>query len=168
MLEGRGTLKRIISLFLVMFVIWILIAGIHVQELIVGALVSIILSIILSSYLKFELSVSNVAGLFIFLLMYIPRLILELIKANLDVAKRVLKKDVPVKPGIVKINTELKSDLGKLTLLNSITLTPGTISLDAEGDDLYIHWIEVSKEKEEEQKKVISGSFESILRRVFK
>lgn len=150
-----------------MFIIWVLMAGFNVQEVIVGAAVSIILSVILSNYVQLSFKLNVVIKLLMFIFMYIPILIIELIKANLDVAKRVLNPNLPINPGIVKVPTKVKSDLGKLTLANSITLTPGTISIDADEENVYIHWIDVKGETAEEHQKHISSSFEGVLGRIF-
>jgi multicomponent Na+:H+ antiporter subunit E len=150
-----------------MFIIWILMAGFDVQELIVGAAVSIILSVILANYVQFSFGFTIIPKLLLFIVLYIPILIIELIKANLDVAKRVLNPKLPIRPGIVKVPTEIKSDIGKLVLANSITLTPGTISIDADSENVYIHWIDVKGDGSEEHQKHISSKFENVLRRVF-
>jgi len=67
-------------------------------------------------------------------------------KANLDLVYRVVTGKI--NPGIVKISPNLKTDLGLTLLANSITLTPGTLSvdIDEQTNDLYIHWINVRKE----------------------
>lgn len=160
-------MKKVISLSLVMFVIWLLLAGVHVQEMIVGAAVSIILSIIISNYIQLSLNLKSLVKLLMFVFMYIPIMVVELIKANVDVAKRVLNPKLPINPGIVKVPTKVKGDLGKLTLANSITLTPGTISLDADEENVYIHWIDVKGKTPEEYQKNISSSFETVLGRIF-
>jgi multicomponent Na+:H+ antiporter subunit E len=90
-------------------------------------------------------------------------------KANFDVAYRVITGRI--NPGIVKISPGLRSDLGTTMLANSITLTPGTLSVDVDEDknDLYIHWINVEKkaikEKPVECEKVC-GSFAKWVRRI--
>ncbi|MDA3955737.1 Na+/H+ antiporter subunit E [Oceanispirochaeta sp.] len=81
-----------------------------------------------------------------------------LIKSNLDVAFRVLHPQMPINPGIVQVKTRLKTPLGRLMLANSITLTPGTITVDTKGEDFYIHWIAVEEgDCEEKTKKIVSG-----------
>lgn len=142
-------------------------AGFDVQELIVGGVVSIILSYILSSYVNFSFDLKVIPKLILFVVLYIPILIIELIKANIDVAKRVLDPKLPINPGIVKVPTKVKGDIGKLVLANSITLTPGTISIDADDENVYIHWIDVKGSSPEEYQKDISSSFEKVLRRIF-
>ena len=67
----------------------------------------------------------------------------ELAKANIDVAGRVITGRI--RPGIVRISPGMKTDFGTFMLANSITLTPGTLSVDADGGDLYIHCINLKK-----------------------
>ncbi|HOD83576.1 MAG: Na(+)/H(+) antiporter subunit E1 [Planctomycetes bacterium ADurb.Bin126] len=102
-----------------------------------------------------------------FLLLYLPYFLFYCVKANLDVALRVLHPDVPIHPGIVKVTTTLKTPLAKTALANSITLTPGTLTVDIDGQDLYVHWINVSGRDLETRSKLICGVFEPMLRRIF-
>jgi len=103
----------------------------------------------------------------VYLIIYIIVLLKEIVKANFDVAYRVLHPKMPIKPGIVIIKTELKQDIAKMILANSITLTPGTFTLDIKGDELLIHWIYVKTEKKEESTKEIGERFEKYLKVVF-
>ncbi len=64
---------------------------------------------------------------------------MEIIKANIDVARIVLHPRLPIEPSIVKFKTTLKGDTAKVSLANSITLTPGTITMDIIGDTFYVH-----------------------------
>jgi len=88
---------------------------------------------------------------------------LELTKANIDVAKRVVTKKI--KPGIVKISPGLKTDFGTTLLANSITLTPGTLTVDInKKKELFVHWIWVeSKHPKIEQ---VCSSFPKWIRRI--
>ena len=97
------------------------------------------------------------------LILYLFYFLGALIKSNLDVAFRVLHPRLPIRPGVVKVKTRLKTPLGRLMLANSITLTPGTITVDTEGEDFYIHWIAVEEgDCEEQTRKIVSG-FEKYL-----
>lgn len=100
---------------------------------------------------------------------YIPVFFWECFKANIDVAYRVGHPDMPIHPGIVKAKTSLKSETGLTFLANSITLTPGTLSvdIDKEGGYIYIHWIEVKSKDVEKATKMIVEKFERVLRRIF-
>ena len=99
--------------------------------------------------------------------MYIFVLFKEIIKANLDVAYRVINPEMPIKPGIVVIKTNLKKNIAKLILANSITLTPGTFTLDIIGDKLLIHWIYVKSSDLKEATEIVGERFEKILRKIF-
>ena len=67
----------------------------------------------------------------------------------------------------VKFKTKLTSDFAKMVLANSITLTPGTLSVDIIDDTYYIHWIDVKSLDPEEVHKDIAEQFEKILLKIF-
>ena len=73
------------------------------------------------------------------LLLYLPWLLKEIILANLQVAWIVLQPRLPIDPVVIHYTAPLSTDLGLTTFGNSITLTPGTITLDVEGSDLVVH-----------------------------
>lgn len=87
----------------------------------------------------------------------------ELIRANIDVAFRVLSPELPIRPGIVRVRTRLKSRVGRLLLANSITLTPGTITVESKDDLFYVHWINVESQDIEEATRRIIEKFERYL-----
>ncbi len=95
----------------------------------------------------------------------------ELIKANLDVARRCFGGCKEVNPGIVKVPVELEGDYAQAMLANSITLTPGTITLDIAEQDgktwYYIHWIDVAETDREKAGKIIKGRLENGIRRIW-
>jgi multicomponent Na+:H+ antiporter subunit E len=75
---------------------------------------------------------------------------------------------MPIHPGIVKVKTTLKNPAGRTMLANSITLTPGTLTVDITDDEyLYIHWINVKSEDIEQASRDIVARFETFLRRIF-
>ncbi|MDA3951353.1 MAG: Na+/H+ antiporter subunit E [Spirochaeta sp.] len=94
---------------------------------------------------------------------YLGVFLVAVVRSNLDVAFRVLNPRLPINPGIVRVKTRLKSRLGRLLLANSITLTPGTISVAIEGEDIYIHWINVGARDVEEATRQIVHDFEKYL-----
>jgi multicomponent Na+:H+ antiporter subunit E len=67
---------------------------------------------------------------------------IALLRANIDMARRVLSPRLPINPALVEVQTQLKSPLGQLILANSITLTPGTLTVDVVGDHLQVHWVD--------------------------
>ncbi|MFA6939378.1 MAG: Na+/H+ antiporter subunit E [Clostridiaceae bacterium] len=166
-------LKAIISTFIFCFIFWLFYTGsFDVEELTVGVIVSILVAVFCSAFFiqnePFWLFKSDRMLTFI---KFIPIYIVELVKANWDVAKRSLSKDININPGIVKISTELKSDYGLAMLSNCITLTPGTITMEVTEEDgksyMYIHWIDVKARNMEEASNIIKGAFEPYVRRIF-
>ena len=81
----------------------------------------------------------------------------------------VIHPNLPIKPGIVKIKTNLKTDAGLTMLANSITLTPGTMTVDInkEKGEMYIHWIDVKTTDVDEATEEIGGRFEKIIKEIF-
>ena len=99
------------------------------------------------------------------------RMLVEMIKANVDVAFRVFEKDMKLNPGIVKIPVDLDSEYALSTLANSITLTPGTITMAVSEEDgknyFYVHWIDVASRDPEKAADAIKGSMEPAVRRIW-
>ncbi|MEG2108885.1 MAG: Na+/H+ antiporter subunit E [Clostridium sp.] len=169
-------IKSILLKSIVLFIFWIgltiqdiSLSKINIQEVITGIVVSVIVAIITTAILIKEEGVVN-KGFFIMSLRFIPIYFVELIKSNIDVAKRSICPKVNISPGIIKYNISLKSEVGINLLANTITLTPGTITLDLVEDSdkrsLYIHSID-AKCKED----IIGGietSLESNIWRIFK
>ena len=139
-------------------------------EVAFGALLSAVVGFAARKvFVKNNFRMLNPIRWFIFLAYLIGPFFIALTKANLDVAYRVITNKI--KPGIVKISPELKTDLGISMLANSITLTPGTLSvdIDEETNDLYIHWINVDEkalEKKPVDCKYICGNFPKWVRRI--
>jgi len=94
---------------------------------------------------------------------YVVYFLKELVKSNLKLAGIVLSPALPLHPGIVKVRTRLKSPMGRLLLANSITLTPGTLTVEMEGEWLYIHWVSVEAEDTEAATASIVAGFERYL-----
>ncbi len=103
-----------------------------------------------------------------YLLYYIPLFTYYCLLANFDVAYRVLHPALPIEPGIVKVKTTLTNTTAKVALANSITLTPGTLSVEMTDDGyLYVHWIKVRTSDVEEATEMIIRKFEKVLKEIF-
>ena len=160
--------RNFFYLFIFLILIWLaLTSTFHLQEVSVGVVISLILSFTLGkTYLKLGFPPLNIKRVTFFFI-YIGVLFLEIFKANFDVAYRVVHPRMPIKPGIVVIKTSLKQDIAKMVLANSITLTPGTFTLDIIGDTFLIHWINVKSESVNEATKIIGERFEKYLKVIF-
>jgi multicomponent Na+:H+ antiporter subunit E len=103
----------------------------------------------------------NVYKKSIWFLAYIGLLIREIIKANLAIIPKILTVEEEMEPCLVKFKTTLKSDFTKMLLANSITLTPGTITVSLKGDEYTIHCLDTSLANELE-----NSIFEDVLRKL--
>lgn len=160
-------MKRIV-LFITAFILWLLLTWtLNWQYLLVGIVVAFLVAILFGNLAVQEPKKFFQINRWFWLACYIPMFIWECIKANIDVAYRVLHPKMPIKPGIVKVKTTLKTDMAKTALANSITMTPGTLSVDIEGEYLYIHWIYVQATEIEEASQKIVSKFEKLLTKIF-
>ena len=159
---------RYVTLFIIMFLLWMLITfNLAIPNIIVGLVAALITALVFGSQFKLNWKKFYNPLRYIWLIIYIVIFVWECIKANFDVAYRVLSPKMPIKPGIVKVRTTLKTSFAKVMLANSITMTPGTITVDVIDDDLFIHWIFVSTEDSKVYTKKIIGRFEKLLKRIF-
>ncbi len=137
----KATLPDILSTAVMLFCFWLLITGQlvsiiegepSVQVLIYGVVLSIGVAVFSARFFIHEspFYLYNPVKWVMMLFYVICVFLIELIKANLDVAFRALNPALPVNPGIVKVPVDLKSEYGQSMLANSITLTPGTITMD--------------------------------------
>jgi len=160
--------RDIVYLFLILFITWLMLtSSLHWQEVATGGFLSLVLALFFArSYARLGLPPLSIARLWrlgvFFLVLFV-----EIVKANIDVAWRVLHPKLPINPGIVVIKTELSQDVAKVLLANSITLTPGTFTLDIIGDTLLVHWIDVKSKDTAEATRLIAGRFERHLKAVF-
>jgi multicomponent Na+:H+ antiporter subunit E len=157
-----------IFLLLFLFVIWMLLTyPADVQEIAAGGIVALLLVLLpLGSMPVFSELRWNPKSL-LFGILYIFVFLFELLKSNIDVALRVLHPRLPISPGIVKVRTSLKSRMGRMALANSITLTPGTVTVETKGEYFYIHWIDVRARNIEETTQNIVSKFEKYLEVIF-
>lgn len=126
---------------------------------IVAALVSLLPLIPVSPLGDLRLNPKALAYMVAYVFVFLKALVLS----NLDVAYRVLHPRLPIAPGIVKVKTKLKTPLGRLLLTGSITLTPGTITVEMKDDEIYVHWISVASADPEAATAAIVGGFEKYL-----
>ncbi len=161
-------MRRLVN-FILAFVIWLLLTWtVDKQVVIAGLIASAIVAVLFSEVLPKESRILISPVRIFWLLVYLPVFFYYMIKANLDVVYRALHPAMPIKPGIVKIKTNLKTEAGITALANSITLTPGTLTVDLTDDGhLYIHWINVKSEEVEGATKIIAQRFEWFLARIF-
>ena len=138
-------------------------------HLIIGIIVSAFVAFVTGDMFVERAHLATHPERYLWLFYYFVIFIWECFKANIDVAYRVTHPKLPINPGIVKVKTSLKSETGLTFLANSITLTPGTMSVDVDKKNgcLYVHWIEVKDKNVEKATELIVERFERILKRIF-
>lgn len=151
-------------LFVTLFFFWVLLNGsLATDVLIIGAVVSFLIAFFFRDKLAWFSELSLTPKALLTTVAYILYYLKELVSSNLNVAAIVISPDLPVKPGIVKVRTKLKTAMGRMLLANSITLTPGTLTVDMDGEWLYIHWVSVDSPDIETATANIVGGFERYL-----
>lgn len=165
------------------YVIWLCLTGqipgiftgeASAQILIAGAVVSILIALLAGRFFIHRKPFHLYNPLRLLTLGFYCIIVLpwEILKANVDMALRAFSPKLRIKPGFVKIPVEdIKSEYGLAMLANSITLTPGTITMDIVEQDgkhyYYIHWINVESENPEEAGRMIKGRMEKWVRRIW-
>lgn len=128
---------------LVYFALWLIFNGrITFEIIIAGALISFMLDVFIRKVLYLNITAKNffmAVKILPHILLYVIVLLAEIIKANFAITKLVLSPQIDVEPCLVKFRTALKTEAARVALANSITLTPGTITVSLEGDNLLVH-----------------------------
>jgi multicomponent Na+:H+ antiporter subunit E len=162
------------AVFMAAFILWCLLvwpyskaAGWDFQSILAGVAVSAGTALIFREALALHPGRFLNPRRWFWLLCYVPVFVYYCVKANVQVVYLVLHPAMPIKPGIVKVHTKLRSPAGITALANSITLTPGTMTVDATEDgEMYIHWISVKAPEEREATQEIAAPFEAFLQRI--
>ncbi|MCD6589258.1 MAG: Na+/H+ antiporter subunit E [Candidatus Fermentibacteraceae bacterium] len=138
-------MKRVPAVFstsVILLGIWLsLTLSTDVQEIVLGVVVSVLVAVATHGALTGNLFRLLKPRKLIAAIGYVLYLLGQMVKANIDVFFRIFRPVIPLKPGIVKVNLRLKSERAKVIVANSITLTPGTITIDIVGDHIFVHWI---------------------------
>lgn len=156
--------------FIFSFLVWCALTSIKdIQEVVAGVFVATLVSIVAGKFLITSEKSEHIFKRILSSIHYLFRFLWEMAKANLHVAFIVLHPSLPIKPGIVKIKTTLTKDSAITVLTNSITLTPGTLTVDVnpEKNEIYVHWIDVLSTDVTKNTKTIGGKFETLLTEVF-
>ncbi len=171
---GQALARRLV-LFGVVFAFWILIVwpvapsdgrllwGDIAAGLVVAGLVALVSRELVTQRFSrlFQPARYFWAGVFLCVFVY------SVVKANLDVAYRVLHPALPIRPGIVRVRSTLRTASARTALANCVTLTPGTLSVDIAGDGtFYVHAINIPPTNLDGFTERILGRFEWFIQRI--
>ena len=128
------------SLGIFLAALWMLLSGYFTPLLLFFGLVSVCIVV----YLAFRMDVIDHEGHPVHLkirltISYWLWLLKEIVLSNLDVCRRILSPGMPVSPVVIKVKSTQATDLGHVIYANSITLTPGTVSINVNGDTIEVH-----------------------------
>ncbi len=132
--------QNFVGTALILFAFWMLLSG-HFDpfHLTLGAICCIITAYLFHDLLFANVRVGDMRVVALRFLCYIPWLIQQIVLSNLHVASVVLRRKMPINPQIITFKTKLETDISSITLANSITLTPGTITMDIRDGVYYVH-----------------------------
>ncbi len=134
-----------------LFGTWVLWSG-HLEVLLLGlGVLSCVLVLVLSRRMGVIDDEGARVGAAWRLARYTPWLLWQIVLANVDVARRILNPKLPIAPRLIRIKAKQRSALGRTVFANSITLTPGTVSVDLEGDEIVVHALTAEAARELQQ-----------------
>ncbi|MBR5429147.1 MAG: Na+/H+ antiporter subunit E [Firmicutes bacterium] len=172
----KTTFPKVAATFVVCYAFWLLVTwSVATEELIGGAVVCLAVALFSSRFFIHDhekplllLQPRRLFALVWYCLVVFPG---ELLKANLDVVRRTFSPHIPLNSGIVKVPVNVRSSYGRAMLADSITLTPGTITMECAEDEgqlyYYIHWLDVKEEDPEKAGDIIKGRMEKWVRRIW-
>ena len=125
---------RTLSLFVLLFLTWLLLSGIYTGLLLGLGALSCLVVVGVCRRMKIIDPEGHPNHLILGMLRYMPWLFWAIIKANIDVVRRILHPRLPMAPRVIRVEASQKTHLGQVIYANSITLTPGTVAVEtAEG-----------------------------------
>lgn len=133
-------------MYILLFVFWLLLCGkLTVEICLLGIAITGFMAVFLSKLFGYriqtDLRILRKVPLF---LIYVLILLWEIVKANYSVCRYILFRKYKVTPTLVTFHTDLKTGLGRFLLANSITLTPGTITVRVNENELTVHCLDQS------------------------
>ena len=155
-------IMRFVLTALIMFAFWIFLSGKFSLILLLSGLISSLLV----SYMSNDLLIGNGDIKLGFIrtirfIRFLPWLLWQIVLANIDLALRTLHPKMPINPMLINFKNNLKTDLGMVILANSITLTPGTVTIDVNKNEFLVHVI-----SEKAAQSLISGEMQARVKKI--
>ena len=131
--------RHAINLSLFLFAIWVLLSG-HFTPLLLAFGVGSTLFVVLLA-IRIDLVDREIHPMLLkpYVFSYWLWLAREIITSSIDVTRRILNPRLPISPNVIRVKAGQRTDLGKVTYANSITLVPGTVSMDIDGETITVH-----------------------------
>jgi len=132
-------LSYALSSALVLYVFWLLLSGYFTAFLMTAGAASAIAVVLLARRMDIVDHEGHPIHLGLRLFTYWPWLVVEIVKSAWDVSKIILDPRLPISPTLIRVKTSQKTEVGVVVYANSITLTPGTISVDVGHGEILVH-----------------------------
>jgi len=162
-------------LFVIVFAFWMILAWpvsgegeLLIPDVLVGVAAAVVVALVMRAMFRQNfVRLLNPRSWF-WGIVYVPVFCWYVLKGGMDVVYRVLHPAMPIHPGIVRVRSILKSDTGRIALATSITLTPGTLTVEVTEEGVfYVHWLNVESVDDEEAAVHILRRFEWFMQRIF-
>ena len=128
-----------LSLGLILFCLWLLLSGFFKTLLISLGLASVIAVVWIAHRMDVIDHEGHPIHLTVRAFLYWPWLIIEIVKANIDVARTIGRRKMPVSPSLLEVKATQETELGQVVYANSITWTPGTVTIAIDKDIITVH-----------------------------
>lgn len=140
----KAFIKGTILQFLILLGLWLVLSGkydlLHISFGVASALIVTVIQLRINRYLYYQKKIADEHSLsWSRLLLYVPWLIWQIILSSLQVAYVVLHPRMPINPSLLKFKTKLPNIAARVILGNSITLTPGTLTINIDDDEFLVH-----------------------------
>ncbi|WP_331232572.1 monovalent cation/H+ antiporter subunit E [Natronorarus salvus] len=161
---GPGGRSRFVGLFAVSYLFYLILGDpTYPFDLITGAASATIVAVTLSQVtFSTPLHPTRTPARVLRGMVYVPYLLFEIVKANLAISLVILRPSMPIDPKLTRVNAAVRSGLPLMTLANSITLTPGTLTVRANDQRLVVHTL-IAEARED----LFDGGLERAVRFVF-
>ncbi|HIC99635.1 MAG TPA: cation:proton antiporter [Pyrodictiaceae archaeon] len=158
---------RELPVFIVAFVLYIVVTGsMTLYDIITGVITGVTAALLFSKHLiKNPKKALNPCRWLSFLIYFIKYVTVIELRAHLDVMKRIITKET--RPGIVKVPITVRDEYGRFLVANSITNTPGTVTVYMDDEYAYVNWISVETDDMEERRRKILEEFEKNAIKIF-
>lgn len=133
-------------MYLVFFFIWVIFNGQFTLEIaLLGIVIAGVMYAFICKFMGYKPKTDILmAKKLIYILQYAFILVREIVKANFAVIKMLTSSRYELEPAVVRFHADLKTTPARIALANSITLTPGTITVSLEGDEYIVHCLDKS------------------------
>jgi multicomponent Na+:H+ antiporter subunit E len=172
---GRKPWSERLVLFAVVFVFWMILVwpvaadgGLLWADVLLGAGMAALVAMVMRAIFRQNFIRLLNPRCWFWGIVYLCVFFWYVFRGGMDVVYRVLHPAMPIHPGIVRVRTRLESDTGRIILANSITLTPGTLTVEVTRDGVfYVHWLNVLSVEDEQAAEHILRRFEWYIQRIF-